>query len=87
MSKILASLTNALIMSAALSAPFSAYAQQGESASGRSTATGHSMNSDPYQGPNGRYNNEADFERDINGTPCGVNCAHEKQDRDTMNHQ
>jgi hypothetical protein len=30
---------------------------------------------DSYQGPHGHYNSLADFTRDINGTPCGMNCT------------
>jgi hypothetical protein len=34
-----------------------------------------------YQGPDGRYDSEADFVRDINGTPCGLQCTLEAQKR------
>jgi hypothetical protein len=28
-----------------------------------------------YQNPDGSYSSEADFVRDLHGTPCGVNCT------------
>lgn len=34
-----------------------------------------------YEGPRGHYNSEAGFIRDLNGTPCGVNCTREAQKR------
>jgi hypothetical protein len=35
---------------------------------------GPSFAQDPYKGPHGHYNSLADFTRDVNGMPCGLNC-------------
>jgi hypothetical protein len=29
-----------------------------------------------YQEPNGTYDSYSDYIRDVNGTPCGVECSH-----------
>jgi hypothetical protein len=34
-----------------------------------------------YEGPNGHYSSESSFVRDINGTPCGMNCTRAAQKR------
>ena len=34
-----------------------------------------------YQGPGGHYRSEASFVRDVNGTPCGMNCTQAAQKR------
>jgi hypothetical protein len=34
-----------------------------------------------YQGPDGTYDSEADFVRDLRGVPCGVNCTRAAQQR------
>ncbi len=43
-------------------------------------AMAHSMRCVPgaysaYQNPDGTYPSEADFVRDLRGTPCGINCT------------
>jgi hypothetical protein len=32
-----------------------------------------------YQGPNGHYHSMSAYTRDINGTPCGMNCTRRAQ--------
>ncbi len=34
-----------------------------------------------YQGPDGRYDNLADFTKDLGGTPCGIECTYRAQVR------
>jgi hypothetical protein len=34
-----------------------------------------------YRGPDGTYDSLADFIRDRNGTPCGINCTRAAQER------
>lgn len=34
-----------------------------------------------YQSPDGTYDSEADFVRDLRGTPCGVDCTRAAQAR------
>jgi hypothetical protein len=34
-----------------------------------------------YQGPRGNYGSEADFTRDVDGTPCGIQCTQRAQKR------
>jgi hypothetical protein len=36
---------------------------------------------DPYQGPHGHYNSLSDYVRDVEGTPCGMNCERAAQER------
>jgi hypothetical protein len=36
---------------------------------------------DPYQGPHGHYDNPADFDRSLNGTPCGQECTQRARER------
>jgi hypothetical protein len=35
----------------------------------------------PYQGPHGHYNSLSDYVRDVEGTPCGMNCERDAQER------
>ena len=34
-----------------------------------------------YEGPRGHYRSDAGFTRDLNGTPCGMNCTRSTQKR------
>ena len=34
-----------------------------------------------YQGPNGGYDSLSAYIRSVNGTPCGMNCTREAQER------
>lgn len=34
-----------------------------------------------YQNPDGTYDSEADFVRDLRGTPCGIDCTRAAQAR------
>lgn len=40
-----------------------------------------------YEGPRGHYGSEASFDRDINGTPCGINCTRAAERRWAHRHR
>ena len=40
-----------------------------------------------YEGPRGHYGSEASFDRDVSGTPCGINCTRAAQRRWSHHHR
>jgi len=71
-SKFLILLTAGALLCAATATPSAAHPYRGPRC--RIVSSGLVIKLSQYQQPDGTYNSLADFIRDVNGTPCGVDC-------------